>query len=357
MRLYGGRILKNRVNQQIISRQELRDAIVYDVTPASKYCRVKIQGSDTYIKAYYNENWGSTPEWLKPGNAVRISHPGGNKGRIEVMGHGILIPTAIPGGSVTPTATTPGDTILTGMAITATDPASMSLTVMTGTYRIAGVTYTLGALQMDQATIEMDRADMTMDGSSATVTLDAAHATYFRYDSIVVGADGVVDVVKGTAAVSDPVMPTTPADHIRIGWVLVYPAATTIAQSAVYQLYTDRQAVGITVVVADDDLAWAQTSTSITITVVDQYGRTLSGSYIATVAFSRGNGTLSQGGDSSTTSLTIAFSGSVSVTYTRNGIDPGDNSPTITVDESTTGYSGGCFIILRDASSGIMITG
>src|SRR5574343_378066 len=105
MRLYGGRITNSKIKRDVAERQELRDAVVYDVDSTNKYCRVKIQGSDKFIRAYYNENFESTPQWLKPGNSVRITHPGGNKGRIEVVGHGILLPTAIPGGSVTPPTT------------------------------------------------------------------------------------------------------------------------------------------------------------------------------------------------------------------------------------------------------------
>jgi len=89
MRLYNGRLLKTRVRRQITQAQELRDAIVMDVNPGSHYCRVKIQGSNTLIKAWYPENWESTPVYLKPGNAVRINLPGGNKSRIEIMGHGV----------------------------------------------------------------------------------------------------------------------------------------------------------------------------------------------------------------------------------------------------------------------------
>jgi len=107
MRLYGGRRLRRAIERRVAEGRELRDAIVFDVDPANRYCRVKIQGSDTYVKAWYPENWESTPQYLKPGNAVRIAHPGGNKARIEVVGHGFLLPTAVPGGTGSPTPAAP----------------------------------------------------------------------------------------------------------------------------------------------------------------------------------------------------------------------------------------------------------
>ncbi|HQG48463.1 MAG TPA: hypothetical protein PK373_05190, partial [Sedimentisphaerales bacterium] len=187
MRLYGGRLFRKEVQRQIADRREMRDAVVYSVNSANRFCMVKIQGSDTQIKAYYPENWESTPQYLKPGNAVRITHPGGNKGRIEVAGHGFLVPTAVPGGSTTPAPGTPGDSVLTGCSLSATDPVSMSVTVAPGTFRIDGITYALSGMLMDRSDIVMDRIDLLMDSVGDSVTFDAASATYFRYDSIVVG--------------------------------------------------------------------------------------------------------------------------------------------------------------------------
>jgi hypothetical protein len=362
MRLYGGRLINSSVRRAVTERAELRDAVVYDVDTTNRYCRVKIQGSNTYIKAYYNENWGGAPEWVKPGNAVRITHPGGNKGRIEVVGHGILLPTAIPGGSVTPAPTTPGDTILTGCVLSCANPASMSASVSTGTYRIDGVTYTVGALYLGDADIFFGRADIFFGGSGASVTLDAASATYFRYDAIVVGDDGTVDVVKGSNASGEPTMPTTPADHVRIGWVLLYPGMTEITQADINRTYSGPIVSAMPVVVADDTLEWGigqptpdEMSTTITVSMRDQYGRVMTYSgYELTITFSRGNGTLSYDGHSSTTSLTFTFSGTATITYTRDA-DSGESSPLFLIDESYSGQSGGCHIMLYDDEGGLAI--
>lgn len=362
MRLYGGRLINSSVRRAVTERAELRDAVVYDVDTTNRYCRVKIQGSNTYIKAYYNENWGGAPEWVKPGNAVRITHPGGNKGRIEVVGHGILLPTAIPGGSVTPAPTTPGDTILTGCVLSCANPASMSASVSTGTYRIDGVTYTVGALYLGNADIFFGRADIFFGGSGASVTLDAASATYFRYDAIVVGTDGVIDVVKGSNASGEPTMPTTPADHVRIGWVLLYPGLTEITQGDINRTYSEPVVSAMPITVADDTLEWGigqptpdEVSTTITVSMRDQYGRVITYSgYELTITFNRGNGTLSYGGNSSTTSLTFTFSGTAVITYTRDA-DAGESSPLFLIDESYSGQSGGCHIMLYDDEGNLAI--
>jgi hypothetical protein len=117
MKLYNIRFLKQKTNGMIQQRVESRDAILWDVQTDVRRARVKIQGSSTLVVAYYPENWEATPVWMKPGNAVRISHTGGVRGRIELVGHGTLIPTPIEGDTGTITTTLP-DAILSGLQIT-----------------------------------------------------------------------------------------------------------------------------------------------------------------------------------------------------------------------------------------------
>ncbi|MFA6290235.1 MAG: hypothetical protein WC637_00560 [Victivallales bacterium] len=258
MRLYSGRLIKNKISQQITNRQEMRDAVVMSVDSTNKYALVKIQGSNTSIKAWYPENWESTPSYLKPGNAVRINQPGGNKSRIEIVSMGILLPTAVPGGSVTPTPVEEEDTIIDGCEIpyapgaeygyqpvhlTAGDPGdaplgdSFQLYVSAGTYRINGVTYGLIYIpKMDDATVKMDNTLVKMTGADpgitetgGAVTIDPPVNHDFWYASLMIGTDGVVDVVYSAPwnygeTVPDPPLATT--DHIRIGWLLVADHST-----------------------------------------------------------------------------------------------------------------------------------
>lgn len=346
MRLYGGRIINSKMRREISIRQELRDAIVYDIDSTNKYCRVKIQGSDKYIKAYYNENWGSSPEWLKPGNAVRITHPGGNKGRIEVVGHGLLLPTAIPGGNVTPPAATLPDAVLSGMTLMPPSDGSMTAWVYSGTYRIDGIEYSFSGMTMDNADIEMDRPDLFIDEVGGSVTFDAAHATLFRYDKVVIGADGILDVVKGSNYSGEPTFPETPVDHVWVGWVLIYPGMTSVTQADINRTYSDPILSSFTIAYEDQELSWGDDETYFDVTALDQYGQEVSGNYTATVSVQFGTGTFSDGAGQSTCSedgyvdLTFNFLTSFRCYYERELVfdDPLETewSPTFMILDSYT---------------------
>lgn len=360
MRLYGGRKINRAIDRRVSQGRELRDAIVYDITEASRYCRVRIQGTNTLIKAWFPENWEAKPSFVRVGNAVRISHPGGSKsGRVEVVGHGFLLPAMIAGGTAPATPEVP-DTVLTGCVVSAADPAVMGGLVSAGTFRIDGVVYSLSGLEMDDDTVEMDRLDIEMDGVGSTFTLSAASATYFRYDSICVGADGVVDVVSGSnfaynaSTIPDP--PAAPADHIRLGWVLVYPNMTTVTAADINRTFSYPAPAELRVVVADQELAWAELSTTITVSMRDQYGNYIvhsSAGWNVTITWNYGNGTLTIDGtphdeSEGSTSFLMAVLGYKIITYTRDGL-VGDLSPTFTIEEAETGLANGTYIILLDS--------
>jgi hypothetical protein len=354
MRLYGGRMIRNKLRQQVEAQREVRDAIVFSVDTTNRSCMVKIQGSDRQIEAHFQENWRAIPEYLKLGNAVRICQ-GGSKGRIEVVGHGFVIPIAVPGGTVTPPAPIPGDAILSGIRIKAADPANMQVMVATGTYRIGGIIYTLGPIEMDRIDIEMDRYDIEIDGTADVLTFGAA-SSYFRYDIIVIGADGDAHIVSGTQVSSDPVIPTAPAGHVIAGWVLIYPGMTVITQADINCSYTSPTFVEMRVSVADQDLAITELSTLISIAMLDQYGQAYSGLYSLTITFLRGNGTLSYGGSSSGSSLSFTFIGTAAaIIYTRDGNDPGDQSPTFLLDETAKKHSSAIHINVYGTAGNLLL--
>lgn len=359
MRLYGGRLINKQVRRQISGSREMRDAVVMDVDSTNRYCRVKIQGSDTYIKAYYPENWESTPAYLKPGNAVRITTPGGNKARIEVAGNGILLPTAVVGGNVTPPAQTAADAILTGCTLIASNPASMSLTVLAGTYRIDEVTYALSGLQMDRTDVEMDRIDLELDSVGDSVTFDAASASYYRYDLIVAGTDGRADVVKGTNFTSGGTLPDTPADHILLGYVFIPPNCTGITSGHIGKDYSAPVPSELSVVIADDELSWGELTTTISLSMKDQYGNCYpnTNGWHYSFTWGNGNGSLSYTGDQfdNTQAFSLYHNGiAATVTYTRTN-DGYDVSPYWTITESNTGLQNTAAITLLDGSGNIMI--
>ena len=70
MRTSGRRYLHHQSRQAADNRAVEMDAIIYDVTPSTRTCRVKIQGSDTAVVCDYPEGREQSPFYLKPGQAV-----------------------------------------------------------------------------------------------------------------------------------------------------------------------------------------------------------------------------------------------------------------------------------------------
>jgi hypothetical protein len=116
-RLGGKRFLGNWMAAQTEARIETRDAIVFDVISAG-ICRVKIQGSDEPIVVYYQLGRESAPNYVTPGQSVRVNHRGGIRGLTEIVSIGQTVPTTMPGGTA-PTIGTGADAILTGCQLIA----------------------------------------------------------------------------------------------------------------------------------------------------------------------------------------------------------------------------------------------
>ena len=93
MKTFGKKILRRNIRKQIENRKETFDALVWQIEPLTKSALIKIQGTNRLIRAYYPENLVQTPEYLKPGNAVRVTRIGGNKNKMEISGHGQCIPS------------------------------------------------------------------------------------------------------------------------------------------------------------------------------------------------------------------------------------------------------------------------
>ena len=213
-----------------------------------------------------------------------------------------------------------------------------SVAVKGGLYRISGVVYTLANTMAIEG----------LGSIAALVNCSAAPVTAgtYRYDLLSIDAAGDITVTAGTQA-TVPVMPTTPAGSIKLNHVLRYYGQTSIVQSDIGKIWLAPALATIEAAIADDELAWAEMSTTITITCRDQYGQLFTGSKTVNAAFESGNGTIApllrSGGGSS-----FVF------TYTRGGNDPGDISPMLTFS-SPTGALCVAFIKLLDAGGAIMI--
>jgi hypothetical protein len=220
----------------------------------------------------------------------------------------------------------------------------MAVAVKAGTFRIGGSVYTLpGILTIPGITGQL----------AATVTCNTAPAGgsgLYRYDIICVGIDAVVDYVAGTAAAA-PATPATPAGHLLLGWVLLYPGLTQVRQSDINKLYLAPAPVRIGATASDADLAWGEATSTITVTIYDQNGQALAGSWTIDAAIARGNGGIAPSSGSTGGAASATF------TYTRGGADPGDVSPilTFTFTYGALPLTATIFIALRDASGALMI--
>lgn len=295
MRFSNNKIIKSTVKKSIDYTIETKNAILWDHLPAQRICRVKIQGSDKYVIAYYPEGWHMVPYWLKPGAPVRIAHVGGIRGRIEVVGIGQTIPTTT--GSALPEPDDDIDSIINGLNVTQIpNSPQMAVMVYVGEYRIDGVIYTLTPIKMSATSNYIFGMGGAMDQVAAVVDIDAAPSTgYFRYDLIVVGTDGIVDYVKGD--VSDT-SPEVPEGHIQLAKILITSETTAIYNDNIGKLWTERvpTKLNIEYTGVGQEMDWGEIYSGIEVTVLDQYGGVLNRNpaddkaWYMTLTFLSGNG-------------------------------------------------------------------
>ena len=210
--------------------------------------------------------------------------------------------------------------------------------VKNGTYRISGVIYTLP--------VTMSYEGLGDIAALVNCAASPAVAGTYRYDLLSVDTTGAITVTAGAEA-TVPIMPTTPAGEVKLNHVLRYYGQTSIIQSDIGKIWLSPALATVEAVIADDQLAWAEMSTTITITCRDQYGQLFTGSKTVNATFESGNGTIAP--------LLRSGGGSAFVfTYTRGGNDPGDISPMLTFS-SPTGALCVAFITLLDVGGSIMI--
>jgi hypothetical protein len=113
---YGKTFLGKRIEGYAEARRETFAAQVIEVLPTQRAAWVHIQGSAEKVLVHYSLNWRLTPEHLKPGNGVLCAFREGNRGYLEIVGHGLVIPTPITGSPTVVTPTAP-DAILTGCEV------------------------------------------------------------------------------------------------------------------------------------------------------------------------------------------------------------------------------------------------
>lgn len=92
MRTYGKRFLRQIRDRQIRNTRETKNAIVWSLDEANRKANVRIHGSNSTVSAYFPVSWHVRPDWCKLGAPVRILFSGGHRGRIELLGPGVVIP-------------------------------------------------------------------------------------------------------------------------------------------------------------------------------------------------------------------------------------------------------------------------
>jgi len=358
VKLYNRNILRRRLGDEARQHVPDRDAVVWSVNTTNFYVLVKVQGSATTIKAHYPRNWTTVPSWLKPGNAVRIRHRSGVQGYIEVVGHGRAIPTPVEGDTLPIPGTQP-DGVVSGMEVLPYSGGGMNVIINDGVYRIDGTLYAFvmpvtGYIVMDDPAPMIMGSGILMGWGDTVVpvTFDAAPAAgQGRYDAIVVAADGVVHVVKGTSVSlgTEPAYPTTPAGHIVIDYVFIYGGMTEITAADIGVRWSAPQANTLIVTSSMKDsngvfsMAWnAGDDTpvgSITVNVKDQYGNSKSISTTMTVSLLIGTGGVGfSGAGPFASSASATIGSSKTFYYERNQLATPEVGPLFSLEFTEFGY-------------------
>lgn len=336
VKLYGKKFLKNEMRKTVEEKTETRDGICWNVLSTDRIVQVKLQDSTELIYAQYPVAWKVTPTWLKPRAPIRLVHRTGLRNRIEVVGLGQVVPTPIAGGSTFPSLANPGDGVLSGCEVIGIpNESKMQAMIKTGEYQISGSTYSIAQISMESSFYAMGSGGK-MGDVAGVVSITSAAVGEYRQDLVVVGTDGVIDVVTGTTFSTAQVVPDVPSGHVELGRILVAGGVDEITGAEINKDWVAPQPAGLTITITDDDLSSTETETDITVGVTDQFGNDILkdglGWYI-TMEFSDGNGSIESTAGISTSvigSHTGATSNECVFTYTR-GQTTADESPVLTV--------------------------
>jgi hypothetical protein len=326
--MYGRKFASRAINKRLSVKTESRDGVLWEIDWQNRICNVKIQGSNELVTAHFPQNEARMMSYMRKGNAVRLVHRGGIRGYLEVTGHGMAIPTPVSGTSHPAQSDLP-DAITEGCQIIPTEPASMSVTILDGYYRLNGVLYSLSGGAFGEIETAENSTVITNETYPPMVTDDphqyittsedstiltdevfppmflgdpiddyeldpAPSGNKFRYDCFYVGIDGIITYLKGSEASSNPIKPSLPSDTVLIGdYILLWTGVTEITGQNIGMLWEEPYAsdVGISAI---DEFAWNggddTPETNVTVTIYNQYGWAISGSYTLVLSMIMGSG-------------------------------------------------------------------
>lgn len=348
-RLWGKKFVERAMERRVRRRTSDRDAIVWSVndgTGQDWYALVKIQGSNTAIKARYPMGNRSKTEFIRPGCPVIVRHPKGNRGYMEIVGVGRAIPSPVSGDTFPPAATL-GDRIVTeGVLVTQTETVGMQVNVEPFTFMIDEETYSFTA-EITNAIVMNDPAPMIMSDPAPAVMgqgeyiveIDAAPAAgYGRYDILVIGADLVIDYIAGTpvSLSTEPTTPNVPEGHVLVKRLFIWSGLTELTNADIGAEWTEpapRETIltfsGSNISEGDNgewrmdwDAGDSYPTCSLGVAVKDQYGRSYTLGTNCTVSMLAGTGTVanSSSGSFGTSATKLFFQSSHTFTYKRNQI-------------------------------------
>jgi len=306
MRTYGKRLIRGAADKATKQAVESRDAVLWDVLLPERVCRCKIQGSSELIIARFPQNWATVPEWVKPGQAVRIAHRGGIRGYIEVAGFGRAIPTPVSG-SATPTPDTPGNAILVGCILRAIPQTpGMGVYVTTGRARFSGVEVAVPAVAMAAGSAFKMNMGIAMGEAAGVFAISAPSAGQFRYDLFSLSPSLVIAKTAGAAFTTTESKPALPSGHQPIGYLLVRGGQPASTAADIGQSWSAPMPVSIVTTATDNGATW-----SIVASVKDQYGNAITTpqgwNISATIASGDGSLTPASGNTGSGSSYTFTY--------------------------------------------------
>lgn len=366
MKLLTRKPLSKNVNKRIYQHKESMFGKVVSIDRDARLAIVRIQGTQEDIYLPWSKNFEDVPPFVRINNPVLIQMVKGNKLRLEIVGNGGMLPTPVDGSSVLSTNPASANAIITGASVFVHELGGMFLRITYGTVRIDDVLYTLPGILMGNPSLGVMGSNPTelMGITGGIVELDPAPAApNFRIDMISMGEDRILDITKGAEAPSDPVAPTLENNHVLISYILVPYETVDLRQSYIGNAFADSYMAEFYLTMPDMATDWtqvvegppgtwtlptAQKQVTGTVTILDQYGKPLYGTYSVKVEIDDGNGYLN--GSTNPIYLTVVNGTSGNTfTYERIGVDglvvlgpTLDSSPfikiSLTVNPSYLGY-------------------
>lgn len=310
---------------------ETKNAIIWSINTTARTCGVRMQGSSNTLTARFPPSWSVLPSWVQSGNPVQIHYKSGLRYDLELTGPGQIIPTPTTGNfSPSAAASDLPDGILSGCAISEIPlEPQMGVLIQTGAVRINGSTIDIDAIKMDSTYYKMDMGGKFNDVAAAIqINTAPTEAGNCRYDLFVAGTDGIIDYHVGTTFQSTAATATIlsiPADHIRIGTVLIPCDKSKIRNSDINVEWSS--AVPNTLLITADttELSSTQSTAAITVTVKDNFGNNIikdSGQgWRIELEIINGTGSITstEGASTSLIGAYLGSSASYDFSYTREG--------------------------------------